>query len=174
MQKRETLVSLILADLLRSKATPLLAPYKFMRKLQHLGPGDYAHKIWQMEKRGVVKVLSKGDKKFIKITKKGELQILLEKAKIERSKFWDGKWRLVIFDIPESSRDKRNLLRRLLKSNEFYKLQASVFINPYPLNREAIDYLKQTGLIDYIRLLRVDDIDEDKYLLKRFGLKKKS
>jgi phenylacetic acid degradation operon negative regulatory protein len=172
MAKEKSLVSLILEDLLKSKATPLLAPYKFIYRMKYMGPGDYTHKIWQMEKRGVVSVFEKNHQKFIKITKKGQLQILLEKAKIKHPEKWDGKWRLVIFDIPEGSRDKRNQLRSLLKKNDFYKLQASVFISPYPLNREAAIYLKQTGLIDYIRLLRVDDMDDDRSLRKRFNIEK--
>jgi CRISPR-associated endonuclease Cas2 len=171
MSQEKSLVSQILSDLLNCQAQPLLASYNFIYKSNQLGRGGYRHAVWQMEKRGVVRVFKKNDEKFIKITKKGELQILLEKAKMPDRQKWDGKWRLVIFDIPESSRDKRNQLRWLLKSNNFYKLQASVFINPYPLNREAIAYLKQTGLIDYIRMLRVDEIDEDKKLKKWFGLR---
>jgi phenylacetic acid degradation operon negative regulatory protein len=83
---------------------------------------------------------------------------------------WDKNWRLIIFDIPETSREKRDELRWLLKKNHFIKLQSSVFISPYSLNREAIAYLKQTGLINYIRILKVSEIDDDKYLIKKFGL----
>ena len=75
-----------------------------------------------------------------------------------------------MFDIPEGSRDKRDKLRRLLQRSKFVKLQASVFISPFVLNREAISYLKRTGLIDYIRILRVDEIDDDKILRKHFSL----
>ncbi len=77
-----------------------------------------------------------------------------------------------MFDIPESSKSKRSLLRRLLKKNNFCKLQASVYINPYPLNREAVEYLKETGLIEYIRILKVEELDNDIELLKKYGLKK--
>lgn len=171
MEDQKSLVSQILTDLLNSKAKPLLAPYNFIYKSKQLGRGGYYHDIWQMEKRGVVKVFTKNEKKFLKITKKGELQILLQKARMPGDyQSWDGRWRLIIFDIPESSRDKRNQLRLLLKHNGYFKLQASVFINPYPLNREAVAYLKQTGLIDFIRMLRVDEIDDDKKLKKHFSL----
>jgi hypothetical protein len=61
-------------------------------------------------------------------------------------------------------------LRALLLKNNYYKLQDSVYINPYPLNREAIKYLKDTGLIEFIRIIRVDELDEDHDLKKRFGL----
>ena len=56
------------------------------------------------------------------------------------------------------------------KKNGFYKLQASVFVSPHPLNREAIKYLKETGLYSYVRILRVDEADDDRDLRKKFGL----
>jgi len=49
-------------------------------------------------------------------------------------------------------------------------LQASVFISPHPLNREALIYLRQSGLMEFIRILRVDEMDNDKRLRKKFGL----
>ncbi|MEK7161155.1 MAG: CRISPR-associated endonuclease Cas2, partial [Patescibacteria group bacterium] len=84
---------------------------------------------------------------------------------------WDGQWRMVIFDIPEDFREKRDLLRSLLKRNQFIKLQASVFISPYALNREAIEYLNISGLKRYIRIIKIDEIDSDEDLKKRFNLK---
>jgi CRISPR-associated endonuclease Cas2 len=75
-----------------------------------------------------------------------------------------------MFDIPEDHRDKRDKLRRLLKRNNFIKLQASVFISPYALNKQAVEYLKETGLDEYIRILRVDAIDKDEDLKKKFKL----
>ena len=106
----------------------------------------------------------------MELTRSGELETLILKACLPKPASWDGKWRLIIFDIPESSKDKRNQLRWLIKKNGFTKLQASVFINPYPLNREAVAYLKQTGLMAYIRILRVDEIDSDAALKKHFNL----
>ncbi len=126
--------------------------------------------VRHLEERGLVKVVRKIDQKFIQITKEGQLEILLRKAKIKNVQKWDGKWRLIVFDIPEDSKDQRRTFRLLLKQQGFYKLQASVYINPYPLNREAIAYLNQTGLIDFIRILRVDEMDNDKVLRKYFKL----
>ena len=75
-----------------------------------------------------------------------------------------------MFDIPEENEDKRNFFRWLLKRNNFIELQHSVYINPYPLNRDVISYLKKTGLIEYIRILKVEEMDSDKNLRKKFNL----
>ena len=121
-------------------------------------------------RNGYIKVIDKNNQRFVKITKKGELKILLEKSKIKITIPWDHKWRVIIFDIPEESRDLRDRFRKLLKTYNFKKLQQSVFISPYALSREAIAYLKETGLIGYIRILKVEEIDDDKDLIKYFGL----
>ena len=47
---------------------------------------------------------------------------------------WDGVWRLVVFDIPESSRALRTRLRRRLKEFGFGWLQNSVWISPHPVD----------------------------------------
>ena len=121
-------------------------------------------------RRGYIRYIDKNNERFVKITKKGELKILMSKAGIVKTPKWDGKWRLVVFDIPEESSVLRDRFRKLLKSYGFKMLQASVFICPYPLNREAIAYLKETGLINYIRILKVEEVDDDKDLKKYFHL----
>ncbi len=128
--------------------------------------------VYYLSRKGFIKIVDKNNERFLKLTNKGQLEALLAKARLrEKPQEWDGKWRLIIFDIPEESRQKRNHFRWLLKHNGFYQLQASVFINPYPLNREAVEYLRETGLMHYIRILKVDEMDEDKDLRKHFGLK---
>ena len=127
------------------------------------------HYLWR---NGYIRYADKNNEQFIKITRKGELRVLMSKAGIAKTLKWDNKWRLIIFDIPEESRILRDRFRKLLRSYGFKMLQASVFINPYPLNRQAIDYLKETGLISYIRILKVEEMDDDKALRKSFGLPK--
>jgi len=126
---------------------------------------------YSLVRRGLIKVENKNNEKFLKLTQKGEIEALLVKARLnQKPTKWDGKWRLVLFDIPEESNKKRDFIRRLLKKNNFYKLQASVYINPYPLNREAVTYLNESGLIEFIRILKVEEMDNDKDLKKHFEL----
>ena len=40
-------------------------------------------------------------------------------------------------------------------------MQASVFVSPDALNREAVKFLKQTGLIRYIRIIKAEEMDDD-------------
>lgn len=173
--KTKTLVQSILnflQEIGEMMPEPFETPYAYIRRAGNLDRPKYWRAVSHMKKRGLVKVGTKAGKKFISLTKKGQIEILLQKAKsFQKPKTWDGKWRLFIFDIPEQARSKRDQLRHLLKENKFTKLQASVFISPYPINREGIKYLEKSGLSNYIRMLRVDEIDDDKRLKQIFKLK---
>jgi len=74
--------------------------------------------------------------------KRGNFQLTTEGKKgvlshFPRLKFinqpWDGKWRIVGFDIKESERSLRNVLRQYLKLSGFGMLQKSVYISPLPV-----------------------------------------
>ncbi len=158
------------SEMIRSLPLPLETPYEHLRRVRSLPYKTYYDSMHQLHKRGVVRISKKDDRYFIELTQKGALEMLMEKAGMDHQGAWDGKWRLIIFDIPEKAHLQRDRLRWLLKKNGFIKLQASVFINPYPFNRQAIAYLEETGLNKYIRILRVDDMGDDKILKKKFNL----
>lgn len=165
-----SLVLEILSDMAKIVPMPFETPYDHVKRMRRVEYSAYSHSMRQLQKRGAVKIINRNGKKFIKITRKGELQILLQKAELPMRGKWDGKWRLVMFDIPLSSNEKRFIFRKLLKRNGFCKLQASVYVSPYPLNRDAIRFLKETKLIEYIRIIRADEIDDDTMLRKKFEL----
>src|SRR3990167_4036341 len=67
--------------------------------------------INRLKKEGYLKgVETKGRKRYI-ATLKGKAKIL---AFLKKDKKWDGKWRIVIFDIPETERRMRNFFRKKL------------------------------------------------------------
>ncbi len=49
------------------------------------------------------------------------------------SRSWDGKWRLLTFDLPRSENRDRLRFRRWLLANHFGRLQGSVWISPDPV-----------------------------------------
>lgn len=159
-----------LSELSEMVPKPFETPYAYIRRAGSINRTAYRQATYRLKRQGMLEITQEKNKKFLKLTHKGELAALLAKAKLATPGKWDYKWRLVIFDIPEQARDKRALTRQLLKQNGFIKLQASVFINPFPINRAAIAYLQKTHLINYIRILRVDEMDNEQALLKHFKL----
>lgn len=110
------------------------------------------------------------------LTEHGRQMILnfdLEKLKLQPTKSWDRKWRIVIFDIPEKKRAARDALRNKLKELGFCELQHSVFICPYSCEDE-INFINEVfETRQYVRLMEVDRISNEAELLIKFGLNKK-
>lgn len=127
----------------------------------------------RLYRRGYVKVKYEGDQPVVIITDKGRVEILkydLDKLEIKQMKNWDGRWRLVIFDIAEKYRNVRDLIREKLKQIGFYQLQESVFIFPYPCEKE-IKYLREVLEVPHsIKLIRADRVENDSDLRKIFQL----
>jgi DNA-binding transcriptional regulator PaaX len=72
--------------------------------------------------------------KMLSLTPKGEAalrKLELNEYKIQRPGRWDGKWRVLIFDIPEKRRTLRELVRRTLSAIGFIRIQDSVWLYPY-------------------------------------------
>jgi CRISPR-associated endonuclease Cas2 len=70
---------------------------------------------------------------LFKITQKGQKQIYKHFPLLKwRKKSWDGIWRVVMYDFPETHKRQRNLLRRFLKKIGFAQWQLSVWISPHP------------------------------------------
>ena len=170
---RESLVNAVLDQIWLAGQflpRPFESKYAWARRLKRIDPDKAYRTLRHLESDGLVRVQKKEDGNFVLLTSKGELIVLLNKAAIVRQGKWDHKWRIIIFDIPETSKNKRREFRLLLKQNNFAKLQASVYASPYPLNREAISYLRRTGLMGYIRILKVEEMDDDLDLRKKFKL----
>ncbi|MEK7562216.1 MAG: hypothetical protein AAB509_00850, partial [Patescibacteria group bacterium] len=95
--------------------------------------------IHRLYRSKLVKKITNPDGTFtFVLTDKGKLRALtynFENMKIER-KDWDGKWRFVVFDVPEKFRIGRDALRGKIKKLGFYELQKSVFIFPYKCQDE--------------------------------------
>jgi len=108
------------------------------------------------------------------LTPKGRIEIIkIILWKKLQNKKWDGKWRVIIFDIPEMSRRDRDFLRRELKWIGFIELQKSVWIFPFDAEKEIMALLKLWKLefLGDIRFLVVEKITEEKELKKHFNLK---
>jgi DNA-binding transcriptional regulator PaaX len=120
----------------------------------------------------VKKVKNKDGSITILLTDKGKLKALtyhFQNMKIE-IKNWDGKWRIVVFDIPEKLRWGRDALRKKLRELGFYELQKSVFIFPYEC-KDEIDFIVEFfNLKQYVRYGVLESIDNDDNLRKIFNL----
>ena len=97
---------------------------------------------------------------------------LVVKKKKDKKYRWDGRWRGIIFDIPELNRRDRSFLRKELHWMGFKELQKSVWVVPYNIEEELRALLKLWKLNFHgdIRLLKIDKIEKDTDLKKYFQI----
>ncbi|HEY4499287.1 MAG TPA: hypothetical protein VJH94_04485 [Candidatus Paceibacterota bacterium] len=118
-------------------------------------------------------LLSRDKKGFLQLTQKGEARLReleLSEYRLKKPKRWDGKWRMLIFDIPEYRKTLREKVRRTLINIGFIRLQDSVWVYPYPCD-DLIALLKTDFRVGRdILYIIADSIENDVALRKQFAL----
>jgi DNA-binding transcriptional regulator PaaX len=123
----------------------------------------------RLERERYLEISKKTNKYFFKLTSKGKNLAELIKFSLGDEK-WDKKWRVLIFDIPEKYRKRRDFLRRKLKELGLKQLQLSVWVTPYPLPKSFSWLLKEMNLDKYMRSLVVESVNREDELKKIFNL----
>lgn len=128
----------------------------------------------RLRREGCIKIEKRGHQIYISLTEKGKKKagwLQIDSLKIKRPKKWDGKWRIVIFDISQLKKIYREALRGKLKELGFYPLQKSVWVYPFDCCDE-IEVLKEFfGLSkEEIRLIVAESIGDDSKLRKIFKI----
>jgi len=126
-----------------------------------------------METRGYIK--RKGPKTSWEFTLTAEGTKILEKQKIEKLKIekphkWDRKWRMVLFDIPETKKHLRAEFRWKLQHLGFRCVNLSVWMYPYECRNEINAIAEYYGVGKYVRYALVEDFDGSEAMRKKFSL----
>lgn len=111
---------------------------------------------------------------LVSLSEKGKLRalnIIFRKFDNKKEK-WDGKWRLVSFDIPNSCVKGRKALVYRLKSGGFYKAQESLFLYPYDCKKEIRALTVLFKIEKYVRFGLLEFIDNQDILIRHFKLAK--
>ncbi|HEV7449766.1 MAG TPA: hypothetical protein VGP13_04500 [Candidatus Paceibacterota bacterium] len=90
---------------------------------------------------------------------------------VANPKRWDGRWRMVIFDVWERRRPVRDKLRRGLQNAGFYKIQNSVWAYPYDCEDLLVFLRAELRLGSGVLYVIADGIEGDARLRRHFGLK---
>jgi len=127
-----------------------------------------------LRKRGLIEIRRKNHDIEIALSEKGRektIKLQIDELKIKKPEKWDEKWRIVIFDIMEVKKIIRNAFRRKLKELGFYPLQKSVWVCPYPCEKEIGILRKFLGVGgESIKLIVAEHIENDGFLRKFFDL----
>lgn len=136
-------------------------------------PSSLEKMTLRLLRKGEVEVVYRKDQPVVKITEKGITQTLkydLENFTIKKPKKWDGKWRMVIFDLPVEYSKEREIFRDKLKQVGFYQMQKSVYLYPFPCEKE-IKYLREVlNIPHFVKLAIINKMENDEDLRKIFKI----
>ncbi len=130
--------------------------------------------FYNLKKQGLINFHQKDGQIYIFLTEKGKKKagwMQINDLIIKKPKKWDGKWRVVMFDIAQLKRIYREALRGKLKELGFYFFQKSVWILPYDCKEEIKLLQAFFGLEDSeLRLIIAENVGDDKEFRKIFNL----
>ncbi|MEK7542667.1 MAG: hypothetical protein AAB524_03120 [Patescibacteria group bacterium] len=130
--------------------------------------------IRRLQKNRLLTIKEKKGKFVVELTKEGKRkfkEIQFEKLQITKPPRWDKKWRMVIFDIPDKSHKRaRDVLRGKLKEWNFYPLQKSVWVCPWPCENEIQLVAEMYGIASYINVVVAEKILDDLSTREHFGV----
>lgn len=136
---------------------------------------QYKTALGRLAALGYITFEKREGKSYARVTDAGhkKLAFELEKKKLDLSKKrrWNGRWRVIIFDVSERRRRVRDRLRILMQELGFVRLQDSVWVFPYDCE-EFVALLKaELKIGSAVLYMVVEEIENDKHLREHFGLK---
>src|SRR4030042_2711285 len=134
----------------------------------------YRRSFYYLLRQGSIDVEYSGKQMHITLTKEGKKlagKYQIDDLKIKKPKKWDGRWRILIFDIPSIHKVKREALRGKLKELGLFQLQKSVWICPYNFQNE-VGILRNFFALsrDEMQIIIADAIESDREARQFFRL----
>jgi len=150
-------------------------PGNALRKLIRNNKKDFQESITELKKSKFIEKKKNYDGSIlVSLTEKGMFRALSVRFKrlANKRERWDGKWRMLAYDIPNKCRKGRNALRYRARTAGFYELQKSLFLYPYDCEKEIKDFVQLFKLEKYVCFALLDYIDDQDFLLRKFKIRK--
>ena len=128
--------------------------------------------FYRLKKQGYLATEIHNHQIYISLTAEGKKKagrFQIDSLSIKKPKKWDKKWRIVIFDIQDKHRVKREALRGFLKRLTFYQLQKSVWIYPFDCEDEIRLLQEFFGFTNQeLQLIVAETVDNAEKLRRHF------
>jgi DNA-binding transcriptional regulator PaaX len=128
-----------------------------------------------LSEAGLVEEILTAQSSFLRLTPEGRQKLRNIKLSNPTSLVdtrWDGFWRMVILDLPESRKSERDSIRYILKKAGFLCMKNSVWVSPYPFEHLFLNIKNDLGLHEEIMIVVTQHIDPatEQSLKESFGL----
>ncbi|MFA6097898.1 MAG: hypothetical protein WC788_09845 [Candidatus Paceibacterota bacterium] len=134
----------------------------------------FYNSFYYLKNSGMINMDYRGKQLYISLTEEGRAKAKkyrIDDLRIEKPKKWDKKWRIMIFDVKNEQRMKREALRGKIKQLGLFQIQKSVWVYPY-------DFEKEAGILreffnfnsEEMQLITASKIENDELVRKHFDL----
>ncbi|HEX7065022.1 MAG TPA: phenylacetic acid degradation operon negative regulatory protein PaaX [Bacillales bacterium] len=125
-----------------------------IRLLQAFGHNEQSVRaaISRMSKQGWVQSRREGNKSYYCLTERGRKRINEAAKRIFKlqPEAWDGKWRMLMYTIPEEKRAIRDELRKEIVWSGFGMLANGFWISPNRLEKQVNDLIDKYEIAPYV------------------------
>ena len=141
------------------KLMPGLRNPVFEKYRKEKGAKSLARLIYYLKVKNYIRIRNLEGKRAVILTKEGIGKILRASFKIEgKNKRKDGKWIMIIFDVPKNREKSRELLRSILRNLGYKILQYSVWITPYDIFEKTEKLLQMHSLDKYVKIFLIEKL----------------
>jgi predicted transcriptional regulator len=143
-------------DVLPGPKNPIFEKYRKMKNRQ-----KFNKLIYYLKKNNLIKVKNLKDNNAILLTKEGKEKAIRASFKTgvnQQKERKDGKWIMIIFDIPQIHKKQRTLLRSVLVNLGYKMFQQSVWVSPYDIFEKTEKSLQFYFLDKYVRIFLVNEL----------------
>lgn len=144
--------------------------YRYMKK-RNFDKEKVREKIYYLAKYGYIESVFEDRQKIYRITRKGNRHL----AETEKDNFvskipdhWDGRWRVVVFDIPEKKKEIRNYFRHKIVEFGFIQAQKSVYVFPYECEQEILGLVERLGIQKNVTLIKAFVLQGEAIFARKF------
>jgi len=128
-------------------------------------------RIQYLKKLGYIESFVEGKERFYEITLKGQKKLTQNRLihpSVERPAKWDGKWRVIIFDIPNKFKSSRDVLRLKLIELGCQKVQESVYVFPFECTSIITDLSKMLCVNNCVVIMISEIIQGEESIIENF------
>lgn len=120
-----------------------------------LNKSDFSQALKRLREKGLIEYQqNKTNQLVIRLTNLGK-DALGDLAGLEQE--WDGRYRIVVFDVPEQKRAVRDLFRRRLRDWEFIPWQKSVWVGKKNVTDKLRKLINKLEIQEWVAVVESDD-----------------
>lgn len=116
-------------------------------------PPEWRMLLTRLKKKKLIENQKRGKQILIRLSDKGKFRAQVKAIASQKDSYPVGEGCMVVYDIPESERGSRDVLRRFLKECGFRFLQKSVLVSRKDVAPLVVKFVRQNKLTPWAQVI---------------------